>query len=56
MRAAIPGAELKVFPHSRHGLPLSHGRACAQVMAEFLDRHSPECNLKELKVNYLEPR
>ncbi len=38
MRAAIPEAELQVFAHSRHGLPLSHGRACAEVLAEFLAR------------------
>jgi pimeloyl-ACP methyl ester carboxylesterase len=38
MRAAIPGAELQVFAHSRHGLPLSHGRACAETLAAFLAR------------------
>jgi pimeloyl-ACP methyl ester carboxylesterase len=38
MRAAIPGAELQVFAHSRHGLPLSHGRACAETLAGFLAR------------------
>jgi pimeloyl-ACP methyl ester carboxylesterase len=38
MRAAIPGAELQVFAHSRHGLPLSHGRACAETLAAFLER------------------
>jgi len=38
MRAAIPGAELQVFAHSKHGLPLSHGRACAETLAEFLAR------------------
>ena len=38
MRAAIPGAELQVFAHSRHGLPLSHGRACADTLAAFLAR------------------
>jgi pimeloyl-ACP methyl ester carboxylesterase len=38
MRAAIPGAELQVFAHSRHGLPLSHGRACAETLAAFLRR------------------
>ena len=36
MRAAIPDAELQVFAHSRHGLPLSHGRACAETLAAFL--------------------
>jgi len=38
MRAAIPGAELQVFAHSRHGLPLSHGRVCAETLAGFLVR------------------
>jgi len=38
MRTAIPGAELQVFAHSRHGLPLSHGRACAEMLAAFLKR------------------
>lgn len=38
MRAAIPGAELQLFVHSRHGLPLSHGRACAETLAAFLAR------------------
>ena len=39
MRAAIPGSELQVFAHSKHGLPLSHGRACADTLAAFLARH-----------------
>jgi pimeloyl-ACP methyl ester carboxylesterase len=38
MRKQIPGAELQVFAHSRHGLPLSHARACARVLKEFLGR------------------
>lgn len=38
MRAAIPGAELQVFAHSKHGLPLSHGAQCAGVLREFLER------------------
>ena len=38
MHSAIPGAELQVFAHSKHGLPLSHGRACAEVLAAFLQR------------------
>jgi len=41
MRALIPNAELQVFAHSKHGLPLSHGRACAQVLKEFLERRCP---------------
>jgi pimeloyl-ACP methyl ester carboxylesterase len=38
LRAAIPGAELQVFANSKHGLPLSHGRECAQVLWNFLLR------------------
>jgi pimeloyl-ACP methyl ester carboxylesterase len=38
MRASIPGAELQVFAHSKHGLPLSHARQCAATLAEFLER------------------
>lgn len=38
MREEIPDAELEVFANSRHGLPLSHGEACARVLADFLAR------------------
>ena len=41
MRAAIPSAELQVFAHAKHGLPLSHGRECAHVLKEFLQRKFP---------------
>lgn len=41
MRVAIPGAELQVFAHSKHGLPLSHGRECAKVLRDFLQRSQP---------------
>lgn len=40
MRAAIPGAQLQVFAHSKHGLPLSHARACADTLAAFLARRA----------------
>ena len=36
----IPGAEIQVFAHSRHGLPLSHGEQCARVLVEFLARRT----------------
>lgn len=42
MRAVIPDAELQLFAHSRHGLPLSHGRQCAQVLGDFLLRRFPQ--------------
>ena len=40
MREEIPDAELEVFANSRHGLPLSHGEACARVLADFLARRT----------------
>jgi 3-oxoadipate enol-lactonase len=40
MRSAIPEAELQVFAHSKHGLPLTHGAECARVLLDFLQRHS----------------
>jgi len=39
LRGMIPGAELQVFAHAKHGLPLSHGEACARVLRNFLERH-----------------
>jgi pimeloyl-ACP methyl ester carboxylesterase len=41
LRAQISAAELQVFAHSRHGLPLSHGPACAKGLKEFLARRAP---------------
>jgi pimeloyl-ACP methyl ester carboxylesterase len=38
MHEAIPDSRLQVFADSKHGLPLSHGEACARVLARFLDR------------------
>jgi pimeloyl-ACP methyl ester carboxylesterase len=38
LHARVPGAELQVFPHAKHGLPLSHGRDCAAVLRDFLER------------------
>lgn len=40
MHEAIKGSEIQVFAHSRHGLPLSHGAACAGVLADFLARRT----------------
>jgi len=40
MHDAIRGSEIQVFAHSRHGLPLSHGKACARVLADFLQRRT----------------
>lgn len=38
LHARIPGAELKIVPHSRHGLPFSHGPECARTLKDFLQR------------------
>lgn len=40
MRLRIPDCELRVFPHSRHGLPLTHAAECARELRGFLDRHA----------------
>jgi len=40
MREEITDAELAVFANSRHGLPLSHGKACARVLENFLSRRT----------------
>jgi pimeloyl-ACP methyl ester carboxylesterase len=39
LRDGVKDAELRVFPHARHGLPLSHGAECGAALREFLDRH-----------------
>ncbi len=38
LHARLPDAELQVFAHARHGLPFSHGRACAAALRGFLER------------------
>jgi pimeloyl-ACP methyl ester carboxylesterase len=38
LREKIAGAELQVFAHAKHGLPLSHGAQCAEVLRGFLER------------------
>jgi len=39
IQAAIPGAEMQVFAHARHGLVTSHASACAQVVSAFIARN-----------------
>jgi pimeloyl-ACP methyl ester carboxylesterase len=39
MRRRFKQAELQVFAHAKHGLPLSHGEACARVLRAFLSQH-----------------
>lgn len=40
MHELIADSELQVFANSRHGLPFSHGKACAKVLAGFLQRRT----------------
>ena len=42
MRNQIADAELQVFAHAKHGLPLSHGPVCAQAVKDFLERRFPD--------------
>ncbi len=39
IHARIAGSRLQVFPHARHGLPVSHAAQCAQALREFLVAH-----------------
>jgi pimeloyl-ACP methyl ester carboxylesterase len=38
LHAGLPDAELHVIGHAKHGLPFSHGRQCAAIFGDFLDR------------------
>ena len=40
IHAAVQDSEMLVVPHSKHGLPLSHGNLCAATLREFLDRRT----------------
>jgi pimeloyl-ACP methyl ester carboxylesterase len=33
----LPNAQLRIFPHARHGLPYSHAKECVTVLRSFLD-------------------
>ncbi len=37
LHALIPGAQLRIFPHAKHGLPFSHAGECSQALRTFLD-------------------
>jgi 3-oxoadipate enol-lactonase len=39
LAAKLPNARLKVFPHTKHGLPFSHAGDCARTLATFLAEH-----------------
>lgn len=36
MHRLLPNAELNVLGHAKHGLPFSHGKACAALLRSFL--------------------
>ena len=40
MHSLVPGAELEIFAHARHGLACSHGEACAECLYDFLTRRA----------------
>lgn len=40
LHAGLSDSEMQIFRHARHGLPLSHGVECSQVLRAFLDRRS----------------
>ena len=40
LHARLPDSELQIFSHAKHGLPFSHGSACAGVLRDFLERSS----------------
>ena len=40
LHAHLADSELQIFSHAKHGLPFSHGRACAGVLRAFLERKS----------------
>ncbi len=33
----LPNAQLRIFPHAKHGLPFSHADACSVTLRNFLD-------------------
>ena len=39
MHRLLPDSEMQVFAGTRHGLPFSHARQCAAVVADYLARH-----------------
>lgn len=42
IHAAVPGSEMQVVPHARHGLPFSHATTCAASLRKFLRRRTQD--------------
>ncbi len=42
LHAQLPGSELQVVAHARHGVPFSHAVQCASTLLAFLSRHEPQ--------------
>lgn len=38
LHGKLPRSELQIFPRTRHGLPFSHARECAEALRAFLKR------------------
>lgn len=38
MKSRLPNAELQIFAHAKHGVPVAYARRCARVLRAFLDR------------------
>lgn len=41
LHAGLADAELHVIGYAKHGMPFSHGRQCAAILRDFLDRRFP---------------
>lgn len=38
MKSRMPNAELQIFAHAKHGVPVAYAKQCAGVLRAFLDR------------------
>ena len=41
LHARLADSEMAILPKARHGLPVSHGPACAAILRDYLDRRFP---------------
>lgn len=42
LQAGLPDAEMQIFAHAKHGLPLSHGTECSRALRGFLARRDAD--------------